>query len=123
MSDESKQSLFEKFTQRVVPLVATIAAFFQQKQKSVALSLIGLAIVSLLISEVPKVKAWLRRRRARKSEEQIAALALDELRGWIHKFLEFSNTTRSDAFYYNLSHSGIIFNFHNLLLKRKSGRE
>lgn len=97
MSDEPK-SLFEKFTQRIVPLVATMVAVFQQ-QKSVALGLIGLAIVSLLISEVPTLWAWLKKRSARKREQKTAAQALDELKVWIHKFLEFTSTQTSDAFH------------------------
>lgn len=103
MSDDPKQSLFERFAKLIVPLVATIGVFFQQKQRTVALGLVALAVVSLLIGEIPKLRAQLQQRRARKDEEKIAALALDDLRGWIHKFLEFTTTQTSDAFY------GIVF--------------
>ncbi len=102
VSDEPK-SLFEKFGQRIVPLVATIAALVSQKQKALALSLAGVAIVSLLVSEVPRLWVWLKERRARKDEEKAAAMALDELRNWIHKFREFTTTQNTDAFY------GIVF--------------
>jgi hypothetical protein len=103
MSDESKQSLFERFAKLIVPVAATVGVFFQQKQKGVAFSLVALAVISLLVGEVPKLRARLRERRARKDEEQAAKLALDELKGWIHKFLEFTTTQTSDAFY------GIVF--------------
>jgi hypothetical protein len=77
--------------------------FFQQKQRTVALSLVALAVISLLVGEVPKLRARLKERTARKNEEHVAALALDELRGWIQKFLEFTTTQTTDAFY------GIVF--------------
>ena len=96
---ESKRSLFEWFTQLAVPLVATIAAFFQQKQRMVALGLIALAVISLLVSGIPKLRTWLKQRKLRKSEERISAGALDELKDWIHKFFEFSNTQNSDTLY------------------------
>ena len=99
VSDESKQSFFEQFAKVIVPLVATIGVFFQQKQRTVALSLIALAIISLLIGELPKLRARLKKRTARKDEEKAAALALDELKNWIHKFLEFTTMQTSDAFY------------------------
>ena len=99
VSDESKQSFFERFAKVIVPLVATIGVFFQQKQRTVALSLIALAIISLLIGELPKLRARLKKRTARKDEEKAAALALDELKNWIHKFLEFTTMQTSDAFY------------------------
>jgi hypothetical protein len=98
VSDEPK-SLFEKFGQRIVPVVATIAALLSQKQKALALSLAGVAVISLLVSEVPRLRRWIKERRARKDEEKIAALALDDLKGWLHKFLEFTTTETSDAFY------------------------
>jgi hypothetical protein len=90
---ESKRSVFELFTQLAVPLVATIAAFFQQKQKN---GRTRSHIISLLVSGIPKLRAWLKQRILRKREEKIAATALDELTNWIHKFFEFSNT-RSGA--------------------------
>ena len=103
MSEESKESLFERFTKLIVPLVATVGVFFQQKQKTVALSLVALAVISLLVGEVPKLRAQLKERRARKDEERAAALALDDLKGWLHRFLEFTTTQTTDAFY------GIVF--------------
>ncbi len=96
---ESKRSVFEWFTQLAVPLVATIGAFFQQKQRLVALGLIALAVISLLVSGIPKLRAWLKERRLRKKEKAIAETALDELKNWIHKFREFCNTENSDALY------------------------
>ena len=99
MSDESKQGLFERFTKLIVPLVATVGVFFQQKQRTVALGLIAVAVISLLIGEIPKLRTRLKERRARRDEEKSAALAMDELKGWIHKFLEFTTTQTSDAFY------------------------
>lgn len=97
---ESKRSVFEFFTQLAVPLIATIVAIFQEKQRAVALSLIALAVVSSLVSGIPRLRAWLKERRLRKKEEAIAATALDELKNWIHKFFEFSNTENCDALYY-----------------------
>jgi hypothetical protein len=99
VSDESKQSLFERFTKLIVPLVATIGVFFQQKQRAVALGLVAVAVISLLVGEIPKLRTRLKEHRAHKDEEKAAALAMDELRGWIHKFLEFTTTQTSDAFY------------------------
>jgi hypothetical protein len=99
VSDESKQGLFERFTKLIVPLVATVGVFFQQKQRTVALGLIAVAVISLLIGEIPKLRTRLKERRARRDEEKSAALAMDELKGWIHKFLEFTTTQTSDAFY------------------------
>lgn len=99
MADTSKRSVFEWFTQIAVPLVATIAAFFRQEQRAVALSLIALAVVSLLVSSVPRIRGWLKERRLRKNEEALAETALDDLKNWIHKFLEFANTENSDALY------------------------
>jgi len=98
VSDEPK-SLFEKFTQRIVPFVATIAALLSQKQKALALSLAGVAILSLLVSEVPRLWKWLQERRARKHEEKITAQALDDLKGWIQKLLEFTTVSTNDSFY------------------------
>lgn len=103
VSDESKQSLFERFAKLVVPVVATVGVFFQQNHRTVALSLVALAVISLLVGEVPKLRTRLRERRARKNEEKAAAIALDELRGWLHKFLEFTTTQTSDSF------SGIVW--------------
>jgi len=100
VSDESKQSLFERFAKLIVPVAATVGVFFQQKQRTVALSLVALAVISLLVGEIPKLRARLRERRARKDEEKAAAIALDELKNWIHKFLEFTTLQTSDAFYY-----------------------
>jgi hypothetical protein len=99
VSDESKQSLFERFAKLIVPVAATVGVFFQQKQQTVALSLVALAVTSLLVGEVPKLRARLKERRAKKDEEMVAALALDEVKGWIHKLLEFTSTQTSDAFY------------------------
>jgi hypothetical protein len=101
VSDEPK-SLFEKFTQRIVPFVATIAALLSQKQKVLALSLAGVAILSLLVSEVPRLWKWLQERRARKHEEKIAAQALDDLKGWIQKFLEFTTVSTTMRVEYGL---------------------
>lgn len=103
MSDESKQSLYERFAKLIVPVIATIGVFFQQKQRAVALGLVAVAVISLLAGEVPKLRARLKERRDRKNEENAAALALDDLKGWIHKFLEFTTTQNTDAFY------GIVF--------------
>jgi len=80
MSEESKQSLFERFAKLIVPVAATVGVFFQQKQRTVALSLVALAVISLLVGEVPKLRARLRERGARKNEEKAATLALDELK-------------------------------------------
>ncbi len=66
----------------------------------VALSLIGLAIISLLVSGIPKLSALLKERKERREERLIAESALYELRNWIHKFFEFSNTENCDALYY-----------------------
>jgi hypothetical protein len=103
MNDEPKQSLYERFAKLIVPVIATIGVFFQQKQRAVALGLVAVAVISLLAGEVPKLRARLKERRARKDEEKAAAMALDDLKGWIHKFLEFTTTQTSDAFY------GIVF--------------
>src|SRR5579871_5621260 len=99
MTEESKQSLFERFARLIIPIVATVGVFFQQKQKTVALGLIAVAIISLLGGEGPKVWRWFRDRKAQKVEERIAVQAMDELKGWIHKFLEFTTTQTSDSFY------------------------
>jgi hypothetical protein len=53
VSDESKQSIFERFTKLIVPLVATIGVFFQQKQRTVALGLVAVAVISLLVAVMP----------------------------------------------------------------------
>jgi hypothetical protein len=66
-------------------------------------TLLSLAGFQVIISGRFWVIAEVRERRARKDEEQAATLALDELKGWIHKFLEFTTTQTSDAFY------GIVF--------------
>lgn len=97
VSDEPK-SLFEKIT-RFLPLVATIGALLSQKQKALALTLGGVAVLSLLLSELPRLWKWLGERRARKHEEKIAAQALDDLKGWIQKFQEFTSVSTSDSFY------------------------
>lgn len=102
VSDEPK-SLFETFGQRIVPLVATIGALLSQKQKALALTLGAVAIVSLCVSEIPSLFRWLKKRRARKQEEKIAAQAQDELKVWIQKFLEFATVSTSDSF------SGIVW--------------
>ena len=99
MSDEPKQSLFERFAKLIVPVVATIGVFFQQKHWAVAMGLIALAVISLLIGEVPKLWRWLNERRARKHEEKIAEQAFDDLKGWIQKFLEFTTVSTTDSFY------------------------
>lgn len=98
MSHEPK-SLFEKFGQLIVPLVATIGALLSQRQRALALTLGAVAIVSLCVSEVPKLWRWIRKAQARTREERIAAQALDQLKDWIRKFLEFTTVSTTDSFH------------------------
>lgn len=97
MNGESKKSLFDWFAQVIVPLAAAVAALLALKQRTVAIGLLALAVVSVLVSSVPKWRRWIQERKARKHEENVAALALQDLRDWVHKFYEFSNTERADA--------------------------
>jgi hypothetical protein len=102
MSEKSKSTVFEFFAQVAVPLVSTILAI-QEKQKKIAVGLIVLAVVSSLVSGIPKLRSWLKGRKQRKQERLAATVALDDLRERIHKFLEFSTNQRDDALY------GLIF--------------
>ncbi|MGA2426376.1 MAG: hypothetical protein ABSG07_20435 [Terriglobales bacterium] len=99
MSKESKRSVFEWCTQVIIPILATIAIFFQLQQRTVALSLVALAVVSVLIGGVPQVLGILRRRRLRKKEESVAATSLDSLKKWIHRFHQFANTDNNNTLY------------------------
>jgi hypothetical protein len=101
MSEQSKRTVFEWFAQILVPLVSAILAI-QQKQRAITIGLIVLAVVSSLVSGVPKLLNWLKDRKQKKRERLDATAALDELKERIHKFVEFS-TQNSDALY------GLVF--------------
>jgi hypothetical protein len=102
MSEQSKRTVFEFFAQVAVPLVSTILAI-QEKQRIIAVGLIVLAVVSSLVSGIPKLRGWLKGRKQRKYERLQAAIALNDLKERIHKFLEFSTDQRDDALY------GLVF--------------
>jgi len=102
MSEQSKRTVFEFFAQVAVPLVSAILAI-QEKQRIIAVGLIVLAVVSSLVSGIPKLRVWLKGRKQRKYERLQAAVALDDLKERIHKFLEFSTNQRDDALY------GLVF--------------
>ncbi len=104
MNGNPKRSVFEWCTQIIVPVLATIAIFFQLQQRIVALSLVALAVISLLVSVVPQARRMLKQRRLRENEESIAGIAFDDLKSRIHKFGDFVNMQCNDTLQY------IIFN-------------
>lgn len=102
MDDSPKRGFFELFTQLLVPLaalVATIAVIFQQKPRTIALSLIAVAFLSLLISEAPRAKGWFKQWKLRRKEQAVSATAFEDLKGYSHNFEAFANTRRSDTLY------------------------
>jgi hypothetical protein len=99
VDDSPKRSFFEFVTLVIVPLVATIASIVQQKQRTVALILAAVAVLSLLISGAPKVKRWFKQWRLRRKERAVSAMAFEDLRGRIHKFEQFASARRNDTLY------------------------
>ena len=102
VGDSPKRGFFEWFTQLLVPLaalVATIAVSLQQKPRTIVLSLIGVAFLSLLISEAPRARKWFEQWRLRRKERAVSATAFEDLKGRIHKFEEFASTRRNDTLY------------------------
>jgi hypothetical protein len=102
MEDSPKRGFFEWFTQLLVPLaalVATIAVIFQQKPRTIALSLIGVAFLSLLISEGPKANRSFKQWKVRRRQQAVSATAFEDLKGRIHKFEQLASTRRNDTLY------------------------
>jgi hypothetical protein len=101
---EEKKSLFERYAQFVVPVVVAVASVFP-KQKSVALSLVALAFVSLAASVIPWLLKKLKRRRLDRQERSQAAAAMAEIRRYIRKVTELTGSQNTDTLYY------IVFNY------------
>src|SRR5713226_2395107 len=99
MDDSPRRSLFESFTQLIVPIIATVATVLFQQQRMIAFGLIAVAVLSLLISGAPKATRWFKERRLRRKERIVSAAALEALKGRIHKFEEFVNTRCNDTLY------------------------
>jgi hypothetical protein len=100
MNEQSKRTVFEWFAQILVPLVLAILAVLQKQQRGLAIGLVILAVVSSLVSGVPRLMKWFEGRKQKKQDRLNATAALDDLKERIHKFLEFSSL--SDGALYEL---------------------
>jgi hypothetical protein len=96
---EEKKSLFERYAQFIVPVVVAVASVFP-KQKSVALSLVALAFVSLAASTVPWLLKQLKQRRLAHRERLQVVAATTEIGRYVRKFKELSGIQNNDTLHY-----------------------
>lgn len=96
---QEKKSIFERFTQVVLPLVVAVAALFQQ-QRSVALALIGLAFASLALSTAPWVFQKIRHWRATRREKLVVAAAMKDLGRHVRKFGQLTSIQTTDTLHH-----------------------
>lgn len=101
MSKDKKRGTFDVVTQLVLPLISTafVALPVARQHLTVTLSLLCVAVLSLLVSQLPRFLKWRRDRIEQKKQQSISLEALDQLTGLIQKFDDFVNISRSDGFY------------------------
>jgi hypothetical protein len=102
LADE-KKSVFERFSQFVVPLVVAVAALFQH-QRSIALALIAFGCLSLVVSTVPWFLGKFREHMVNRREKRVVKVAMAEIGRHVRKFAQLTNLQNTDAIYY------IVFN-------------
>jgi len=100
---EEKKSLFERYAQFIVPGAVAVATMFQ-KQKSVALALIGLGFASLAASAAPWVRKRFRQRRLAVAEKLQAAAAMVDMGRHIRKFKELAGIQNTDTLHWIVFH-------------------
>jgi hypothetical protein len=100
---EEKKSLFERYAQFIVPGAVAVATMFQ-KQKSVALALIGLGFVSLAASTVPWLLKKLRQRKLALQERRQTATAMVDMGRYVRKFNELAGIQNTDTLHYVVFH-------------------
>jgi hypothetical protein len=101
---EEKKSLFERYAQTIVPAAAAIATVFFHNQKSVAIGLITLALVSLALSTIPWLAKKLRQLRLARQEGRRVAAAMVEMGRYVRKFTELAGIQNTDTLYYIVFH-------------------
>ncbi len=100
MGDSPKRSLFELLTKLFIPIIAIAASVYSQKeqgQRNLALGLVGVAVLSLLISLVPKAIAGFIAWRLRRKEQIASAQAFEKLKARVYRFETFMNSGRADS--------------------------
>jgi len=102
VSDE-KKSIFERFSQFVVPLVVAVAAMFFQHQRTVALALIGFGCLSLVVSTFPWLAKRYRKHRLKQRETEVVKVALGNISRHVRQFSQFTDLNTTDAV------NGIVF--------------
>ena len=102
MVDE-KKSIFERFSQFVVPLVVAVAAMFFQHQRTVALALIALGCLSLAVSTFPWLAHRFGERRLKRRETEVVKVALINIGRHVRKFAQFTDLNTRDGV------NGIVF--------------
>jgi len=97
---EEKKNLLERYAQTLVPAAAVVATLFFQKQRSVALGLIALGLVSFAASTVPWVRKKVRQRRLAHQEKLQAATSMTEMGRYVRKFVELAGIENTDTLHY-----------------------
>lgn len=90
-----KPSSFEVATKFIIPLLSLIAVIVSAlQQHPFAMEvLIGVTLLSLIISFLPRVNAWTRGRAQMRADERTAMRAFPKLRKFVRRFGEFVNTS------------------------------
>jgi hypothetical protein len=97
-----KRTAFEVLTQLILPALLVLAYIVTmiKDQRLLAWSLLGLLVLSLMVSFYPPAASWAKARAQRRRDECTAKAAFPELRKFVEEFGEFLSRQRPDTLHY-----------------------
>jgi len=99
---QPRRTAFEVSTQLILPALLALAYMvsLMKDQRLLAWVLVGLVVLSLVVSFYPHVASWAKIRARSRSDELIARRAFPELRKFVEQFGEFVSSQRGDTLHY-----------------------